>query len=579
MVFKNRRKRLRVSLSEDESAEDVGEFEADDSGDSDFESLEISSLSQDVMLPSRRIDVRQNAHSGGSHAWVAKYSSVSLQGGLATSGRKTNEITTWLKGALNGSSPRLVVLSGPPGCGKSSAVRAAAKTVNCSVASWQAPATGIRNISMTLIDDFRSFFVGGRYPTLQDKDNATGEGDSGGNKILLVEDFPICVTDIAQKRIMVQKIFSDAALFARHPTVVVISDSEKGVARTAKFMLGAELLESPSVALIRVPKVTETMMKKRLREVLQREGLSFSQDKLNGAVSLARGDVRAALNALQFCSGSERNPQACMGPSQGHAENSKRSKRMRRGERTSLAVLNTVGQDATLGMYHAVSKILNNKRNEEGVSKYVAEDILEDARADPSSFLEFLHHNYPDFFGDIDDVVNALDCLSQADCLLPWRQDDMSRTGLWDCAASLATRGFLFHNLKPIRTGWRPIRGPESYGILKEGRELVHSAQRQFCGVLAPTVYTRATLCETVPFCEQITQSTIKEWGISSHDRAVRCTVITDAADIAMADMEMAEEKNVNDRPRLKPKNRMDVIRGDEDMDPILDWDDTDDVG
>lgn len=574
MVFKNRRKRLRVSLSEDESAEDVGEFNADDSEDSDFASFQVSSLSQDVILPSERVSVRQNAQSGSAQAWVEKYSSMSLQGGLATSGKKTKEIANWLKGALNGCSPRLLILSGPPGCGKSTAVRAAAKMVECPVSSWQAPATGVRNISMTLIDDFRSFFVGGRYPTLRDEDNAADEGDSCRNKILLVEDFPVCVTDIAQKRSMVQKIFSDAALFAPHPTVVIISDSEKGVARTAKFMFGAELLESPSVALIRVPKVTETMMKKRLRDVLQREGLSFSQDKLNGAVSLARGDIRAALNALQFCSSAERNPHASVGPSQRYAENSKRSKRMRRGEHRSFAVLNTVGQDASLGMYHAVSKILNNKRNEEGFSKYVAEDILEDARADPSSFLEFLHHNYPDFFGDIDDVVNALGCLSQADCLLPWRQDDMSRTGLWDCAASLATRGFLFHNLNPIRTGWRPIRGPESYGILKEGREHVSSAQRQFSGVLAPTVYTRSTLCETVPFCEQITQSTIKEWGIPSHDPAVRGTGITDAADIAMADMEMAEEKNIKVEPQLKPKNGMEVIRGDEDMDPIIDWDD-----
>lgn len=578
MVLRSRRKRLRVTVSDDESAEDVAEFEGDGTDDSDFEAAHVKTPEFDDLFLSDRISLSQQPSQQDGQAWVDKYSSISLQGGLVTSIKKSNEIRNWMRGALDGVAPRLLLLTGPPGCGKSSAIRAAATEFECAVSSWQAPVTGSRNISMTLLDDFRAFFVGGRYHSLAGEEESEAESrDWSGRKILLVEDLPVCTTDIAQKRAMIQKVFVDTARFAPFPTAVVISDSEKGVASTARFIFGADLLESSNIAFIKVPAVTHGMMKRKLLRVLQGEGLLFSQDKLEGAVAVARGDIRAALNALQFCSSTEIGTSGRGAIYQEERESKKRRKRRKRTSGYTLRALDSVGHDATLGTYHAVSKILNNKRDVDGESRYNVEDVLADAKADPASFLEFLHHNYPDFFSNIDDVVGALECLSEADSFLQWRQDNLSRAGLWDCAASLGTRGFLYHNSKPSQAGWRPIRGPESYEVRREGRAHIANAQQRFTGMLAPTVYTQSSVCEVVPYCEKITESTVSEWGRFSEQMKLGRKPTNGIEVVNSRDNTMMQAQTEHGAHPFLDKNSAVAPLGTE-VDPIVDWDDDEEV-
>lgn len=572
MIFKNRRKRLRISqaTSEEDSPDEVGEFEKDESSDSDFQPPKVRSLSQDLVPKTNAIRIGSREEIRETQLWVERYGAVTAQNGPATSAKKTKEISSWVSNALNGGLSRLLILAGPPGCGKSSAVRLAAKEMRCKVVDWQAPTTGPRSISLTLLEDFRSFFVGGRYAGLQmEGEDADEESLSVEHKLLLIEDLPLNAADILQKRTMLQEIFAVAAKHARHPTVVVISDCEKGIAKTARLLLGSDMLESPYVATIKVPAITNAMMRRRLRDVLAAEGLSVSQAKLDEMVSAASGDIRAALNGLQFCTSDGMH-----GSISGRCQGSPVRKRSRNDSRHKVSILSAIGQDITLGTYHAVAKILNNKRDETGLSSYIAEDVLDDARADPQSFLAFLHQNYPMFFGDMDDVVDALGCLSDSDCLLRWRQDDLARTGLGDCAASVVTRGFLHHNTQPIRTGWRPIRGPESYAILKEGREHAEEAQRRFSGLFAPGVYTRSTLCESVPFAEQMTLSTIKQWGIPRDGSGTPNVPIADAAEVAMVDLEVAQSLFANPvLPYLSAKAAEYPSR-EENTEEIEDWDD-----
>lgn len=575
MVFRNRRKRLRISqpTSEEDSPEEVGEFAADHSSDSDFEKPSVQSNSHYLEPKTSSVRIRNRNDIRETQLWVERYASVPVQSGPATSSKKTKEISSWVSNALNGGSSRLLVLAGPPGCGKSSAVRLSARALRCKITEWHAPLTGARNISLTLLEDFRSFFVGGRYDGLRmDNEDADEDSFSFEHKLLLVEDLPLSASDILQKRVMLQEIFSNAAKHARHPTVVVISDSEKGIAKSGRLLLGSELLESPCVATIKVPAITNTMMRRRLRDVLAAEGLSVAKDKLEGMVSSASGDIRAALNGLQFCVSHGRQGLSITGNSEEYPIRRRNSKRRKSNPLLSVSVLGAVGQDITLGTYHAVAKILNNKRSEAGLSSYIAEDVLDDARADPQSFLAFLHHNYPEFFGDMDDVVGALDCLSDSDCLLRWRQDDLARTGLGDCAASVVTRGFLHHNSHPIRTGWRPIRGPESYAVLKEGREHSEEAQRRFSGLFSPCVYTRSMLCEEVPIAELITQSTIKQWGVLREGTVPLRVRIADAAEVAMVDFEAAQARGTN--AVLPEANAAVGLPRQENIEEIEDWDD-----
>lgn len=579
MVVKRKRKRrLKISLSltdEEEShgeVDEVDEFEGDSSSDSsshhsvDSKEILCNSLSQDfeqpLALPTRN--------------WVEKYSDVEVQKGLVVSRKKCKEIKDWLVQALNYTAPRLLVLGGPPGCGKRSALLAACKSLGCSVSSWKAPATGPMGISSALVDHFESFFVGVRYPSLLTEESNL-EHHSGLHKnsqrLLLVEDLPIHLSDIQQNKERLRSIVCSAAKFAPHPTAIILSDSEKGIAQLARLVLGLDLLSSPMVTSIKVQAVTDAMMKRRLQEILLAEQLSISSQQLEIVILSSKGDIRSALNSLQFSSNTNGAKETT------NSRRKRQDKRARPNPVPRNFLLSQIHQDATLSTYHAVSKVLNNKRAEGGDSKYVAENILDDAKIDPSSFMSFLHHNYPAFFGEIEDVVPALRCLSDADTLLPWLQDDMVRVDLAECAASIATRGFLLFNTKPIRTGWRPIRGPESYEIEKESRLHTEISRGHFSKVLPLSVYTRSELCETIPYAEVIKQSTVKQWGIAKRESGFKAPSIANIADIAMVDVEVAPHisclpQTIPGSVNAMPFNKCSHMEDIEVVDDIEEWDD-----
>lgn len=531
MVVKRRRKRLRVSSQTTEESQDdvegvrqvdgqqqveeVHEFGEDDSSDS---SVQLIENVDEPSPPLPKTAAQADEEPGEPTAtWVERYSHAQNQTGLAVSTKKFKEIQNWLRQALDYSAPRLLLLSGPPGCGKSSAVRAACKELNCDVSSWMAPVTGSYAVSMRLLDDFQAFVTGVRYASLpcDSDDDIRSDKAPSSRRLLLIEDLPIHITQFKHHRDTLRNIFSSAARIAPHPTVIILSDTEKTISRLTKYMLEPEMLATSLVVSIKVQPVTDVMMKKRLTEVVSMEGLSISRSVLDAVILSSHGDIRSALNSLQFSSVA-----TIIDASSKHVRIRQKSgkKRPRRNQKQASA-LPEIKQDATLSTYHAISKILNNKPGEGGRSRYITEDLLEESRADPVSFISFLHHNYPSFFGDVNDVVPTLSCLSDADMLLQWQQDESIRVDLGNCAASFVTRGFLLFNLKPVRTGWRPIRGPESYEVARERRDFVEAAQTRLSSVLRPTTFSRSEFLETMPYAKQILQSRGKQVPMALNSR------------------------------------------------------------
>lgn len=479
-----------------------------------------------------------------SQTWADRFSTSTQRPGLIVSTRKANELRNWLSAALRSTGPRFLVLAGPPGCGKTSAIRSIATELSCSVVTWRAPAVSAGGgVSETLLRDLHAFVTGTRYSAF------TPEGHSAvrsrlkdaltpPRRILVVDDLPVAPGDLQRFRDALGEILRRAAQFAPHPTVIVLSDSAKGIARTVRLVLGLDFVESRIVASVNVPAVTEVMMRKRLKEVLTTMRVNVLPGVIDEVVLACGGDFRAALNCLQFS--------AAVGvvPTIGDTKTVGKRPRNSTQKPTVESVAN-VGTDGTLGTYHAVSKILNNKREEDGASKYVAENVMEEAKVEPVIFLEFLHHNYPLFFGDADDIVTALDYLSDADLLLPWRMEDDYRHLLQQCAASVATRAFLCFNSAPLRSGWRPIRGPESFEVGREGRDHAALARRFLVKVTLPAVSGRSEVCETLPLVEAMWKRSVKPWGKGVAQMTGQ-SCVADAADIAMVEAESGVWNNRN---------------------------------
>lgn len=441
-----------------------------------------------------------------SEYWADKYSHIEAQTGQVVSKRKLQDVGKWLKNALDDSGSRLLVLCGPPGCGKSSALRIAGKEMQCTISSWNAPDVSSRGISGTLLEDFQNFFVGAKYCSLTAVEEGEGRAEALGThrKLLLIDDLPLGFREMEQNVDILRDIFSHAAKFSPHPLALIISANEKGINRLSRILLGPELLSSPFVSTIKVPAVTDIMAKRRLNEILQRERFLMSSNDIARIIERSKGDIRTALNDLQLScchnveGGTKRFKADRMGSS------NVRRKRPARRKRTPLASL---GRDVTLNSYHAVSKILNNKRTETGASKYDVEELLNEAQVEPASFLSFLHQNCLDFFGNIDDIADAFSCLSDSDRLSRWQQDSGFRTDSNNCAASVGTRGFLIFNRNPIRKGWRPIRASDSYEVSREARSATKATHRRLEVVQRPASSTTYELLENIPYANIIFQS------------------------------------------------------------------------
>lgn len=510
MVLSTQKKRRRLNLKSTkqprpEPIEAADGFEAKQNAHSSDSShfQDVPPPSVLLTTPEVSLDTPPNAT-----AWIDRYSDIRAQTGLAVSKKKFNEIIDWLRLALEHAAPRLLVLSGPPGCGKGSAVRAACEKLRCKMVTWDAPVTGSLGISTTLIEDFQSFVTGTRYNSLvaepkqaqdEHKYNAAycAERNASEKRLLVIDDLPLHLTDLRAHTETVQQLFWNIAKYAPYPTILLLSESENGIHRLSKLILGQSLLQSEFVATLSVPPVTATMMKKRLQEVLSAEHVAIPREQLDTIISSSNGDIRTALNILHLFTSDDAQVQST------DSRTHRKRKRPRVSKKKDYPQVD-FDRDVALSTYHAVSKILNNKRGESGQSRYVAEEILDEARTDPTTFISFLHQNYPEFFGDCDDVVPALTCLSEADTLLPWRQEQDFRVDLRECAASIVTRGFLYFNTQPKRSGWRPIRGPESQKTAKESRIHVQYSKVAFKGCVQPCISTRSELCETLPYAKKI---------------------------------------------------------------------------
>jgi len=275
------------------------------------------------------------------------------------------------------------------------------------------------------------------------------------------------------------------------------------------------------MATIRVYKPSVTATRKALNLVVKKEGIKTTAKHIGELAEAANGDLRLALNALHL-----------------YGNGNKRKKNSDEIDISSIAA-----KDGTLGTYHAVSKVLNNKKNEDGESKYDVEQILEDAQADPMAFMGFLHQNYTDFFGDYEDAMHALEALSEADCLMKWQSDHLNRNCLNDCAASVATRAFLLYNEQPVRSGWRPIRGPEYFSVQNNAREFKDTVRWKNKIEAAkfgrsPEVVTKSTILEQVAYAEKIEGFQIAPWHESNNG-----LMKSEDADIAMVDAESTVAK------------------------------------
>jgi hypothetical protein len=361
------------------------------------------------------------------------------------------------------SSPRLLILAGPAGVGKSATLDVLCREEQLTPVTYRdsyglggdgfgferRPSDFAEPRYESQMDAWARFVRSARYKPLSDDRPA----------VFVLDDFPTTEgydDGTSSSRKAFRSILEEVCRSRdRAPCILIISGeiSEKSdTSIVAERLVGESVMMSPHSELIEFLPVTEKKLRKLLDEVS--EGAAWprrptiSSDTLDALAVAARGDLRKCLSTLEIAL---------------------------RGGTTDPAA--THKSDAGVSDVHAVRRICRGgsaKRDSHG--RWVdsnGHEVDPDAtvmnsKMGPDAFATFVQFNGASDFQSIEDLSEAWRTLSDAELLsarvyVPGRENDAIYPLQY--VASLTGRAILVANKRPTPPSFKPARRPKYYDV------------------------------------------------------------------------------------------------------------------
>ncbi|KAI0021319.1 Rad17 cell cycle checkpoint protein-domain-containing protein [Xylariomycetidae sp. FL0641] len=464
--------------------------------------------------------------------WSERFAPVTLDE-LAVHKKKVTDVKRWLEDVIAGRMrQRLLVLKGAAGTGKTTTVRLLAKELRCELLEWRNPVSSLGSSQgfLSASAQFEEFLGRGRKFGQLDTDmdetivaNKTRHvKEEHARKIILIEEFPNTFTRSSTalssfRNTVLQYLAANTpslAMFGHQapkdpvtPVVMVISEtlltttSASADSFTAHRLLGPEITRHPGTCMIEFNAIAPTLLAGALELIVQKEARKSGRRRTPGPQVLKRlgeiGDIRSAASSLEFLC-LKGDADADWGSKVTFTKSKRGAKSgiaMTKGELESLELVSQ--REASLGIFHAVGKVVYNKRDElpmdqqtpqgaaEMLPDYLAshkrprrsevsvDTLIDETGTDTQTFISALHENYVlscESTGPSDpssslDYINACsEYLSEADMLCPsWdiffggrgssaSRDSASHTLRQDeITFQVATRGLLFSLPHPVK--------------------------------------------------------------------------------------------------------------------------------
>ncbi|PGH13155.1 hypothetical protein AJ79_03862 [Helicocarpus griseus UAMH5409] len=494
----------------------------------------------------------------GVRPWAEEYAPANLDE-LVVNKRKVADVQKWLVDVFTGRSKRVechrypfsafsiakrprrvLVLRGPAGSGKTTTISLLSKVLGFDILEWKNPLgsefSSEGYVSMgAQFEDFlgRSDKFGSLSLTgggEEQKQQPFGEANSGSKmeenrRAILVEEFPSSLNQSSSGlrafRLAIQSYLamtvpsqSIGSRFTRNstipspPLIIIVSEAMLGSGGissdsfTVHRLLGPELSNHPGLNIIDFNKIAPTFMAKAIDLVLKKEARRSKRKRIPGPEVLKAfadmGDVRSAISALEFM---------CLRGDEHGGWSGTVASRLKKPGKGGIALtamekesLEMVTQrEASLGIFHAVGKVVYNKREDPTISQGIdakspqppshlqhharpkvsqvsIDDLINETGTDLQTFIAALHENYvlsctgPSFGGIFDECISNL---SDTDILGPgsrFRNVQTNRGGVGSARSSyqgygssidmlrqdeisfqVAVRGLLFSLPSPVK--------------------------------------------------------------------------------------------------------------------------------
>ncbi|KAK3208498.1 hypothetical protein GRF29_77g965044 [Pseudopithomyces chartarum] len=415
--------------------------------------------------------------------WNEKYGPVSLDE-LAVHKKKVSDVRTWLADVFRGKvRKRLLLLKGPAGSGKTTTMTLLSKEMSFHIHEWRNPTTTTASSEGGFVSATAQFedFVGrtGTFGSLtfDGSTEATQQPPSAletarEKQVIIVEEFPNTFTRTSSAvqsfrssvlNYLAAATPSATAFFSGRleaqsitPIVMVVSETllSTNTAAADSFtvhrLLGPEILTHPGVSIIEFNPIAPTFMTKGLDLVVVKEAQNSGRKKTVAPQVIQRltelGDIRSAVSSLEFLCirGDDAEGWGVKVHPTKRKSTKYRETPLTKIEQESLEMVTQ--RESTLGIFHAVGRVVYNKRQPEDPQKRLVqppnffperrrpkasevniETLIDELGTDTQTFVAALHENYAlscdaGYIEETLDCINgSLDALSDADLLSPDR--------------------------------------------------------------------------------------------------------------------------------------------------------------
>ncbi|TGJ87476.1 hypothetical protein E0Z10_g1244 [Xylaria hypoxylon] len=464
--------------------------------------------------------------------WSERFGPTNLNE-LAVHKKKVADVRKWLEDVMAGRMrQRLLILKGAAGTGKTTTLRILAKEMRCEILEWRNPTTspGVYQGFQSASVQFGEFMGrGGKFSQLdlglEDSASKNNEMSDGTPKIMLIEEFPNTFASSSTamtsfRQAVLQFLATNTpslSPFAKPskdpitPVVMIISEtlltttSASADSFTAHRLLGPEINRHPGTRVIEFNAIAPTLLAAALELIVQKEAKKSGRRRTPGPLVLRKlgeiGDIRSAISSLQFlCLKGDTETDWGSQVNFGKPKRSlKSSVSLTRGEVETLQLISQ--REASLGIFHAIGKVVYNKREEipidpqslegraELLPDYLAlcsrpkrsevsvDSLVDETGTDTHTFVSALHENYvlscestddSPQYSFLDYMGGCIDYLSESDLLCPswdvffggrgarvsglFGQDSASHVlRQEEIAFQVATRGLLFSLPSPVK--------------------------------------------------------------------------------------------------------------------------------